>query len=99
MRTPTLAYGDNFICRHCGAQYRVRDNDKLLAVLCGRPQATDGKLVSDIVIDTSITATDTIDYVGGRQCRQHRRLHAYHIIEPPTSNGSVSTTNATSTPQ
>ena len=23
MRTPTLAYGDNFICRHCGAEYRA----------------------------------------------------------------------------
>jgi transcription elongation factor Elf1 len=23
MRTPTLAYGDNFICRHCGAEYLV----------------------------------------------------------------------------
>jgi hypothetical protein len=23
MRTPTLAYGANFICRHCGAQYLV----------------------------------------------------------------------------
>jgi hypothetical protein len=23
MHTPTLAYGDNFICRHCEAQYLV----------------------------------------------------------------------------
>jgi len=23
MRTPSFAYGDNFICRHCGAEYRV----------------------------------------------------------------------------
>src|SRR5665647_2961668 len=34
MRTPTLAYGDNFICRHCGAQYLVSYTELPIADIC-----------------------------------------------------------------
>lgn len=58
-----------------------------------------GALASDIIIDTSVAATDTIDYVAtdnaGNAATSTRTVVIEALTPPPTPNGASTTTAPT----